>query len=73
MNLLSFTFYTALGAGLWNIILALFGYLAHGQADLINKYSKELGYAIILVVALVLIYFLIRFLIRRKKEVQTEK
>src|SRR5665647_2167421 len=39
MNYFSFLLYTALGAGIWNIILATMGYLAHGQQDMINKYS----------------------------------
>ena len=47
MNYFSFVLYTALGAGLWNCVLALMGYLAHGQQDLINKYSHELSYVFI--------------------------
>ena len=59
MNYLNFIFYTALGAGLWNCCLALLGYLAHGQQDMINKYSRELsfvfvGIGVILVVWLVI-------------------
>lgn len=42
MNLGVFVLFTALGATLWNIILALLGYLAHGQQDLIDKYNGEL-------------------------------
>lgn len=44
MNYFSFLLYTTLGAGLWNCVLALMGYLAHGQQDIINKYSHELSY-----------------------------
>jgi len=47
MNYISFLLYTALGAGLWNCVLALMGYLAHGQQDMINKYSHELSYVFI--------------------------
>jgi len=47
MNYLSFILFTALGAGLWNCCLALLGYLAHGQQDMINKYSHELSYVFI--------------------------
>lgn len=46
MNILTFSLFTILGAGIWNIVLALLGYLAQGQADLIDKYSHEIGYAI---------------------------
>lgn len=67
MNLISFILYTALGAGIWNIILAALGYIAHGQADLINKYSHEIGYILLAIVALVLIYFIVKKIVKRKK------
>lgn len=44
MNFGSFAFYTFIGSTLWNIILAAIGYLAHGNSDLISKYSKEIAY-----------------------------
>lgn len=46
MNLGVFVLFTSLGATLWNIILALLGYLAHGQQDLIDKYNGELKIAL---------------------------
>jgi membrane protein DedA with SNARE-associated domain len=67
MNYLSFLLYTALGAGLWNCVLALLGYLAHGQQDMINKYSHELSY-VFLVIGLVLAAWLIIKTIRKKKQ-----
>ena len=67
MNLVSFTIYTTLGACIWNIILALLGYIAHGQADLIDKYSHELSYAILGLIALIAIYYGIKFLRKKKK------
>ena len=66
MNLITFSIFTALGAGIWNIILALLGYLAHGQADLIDKYSHEIGYVFMaLVVVAGSIYILKQ--VRKKK------
>jgi len=47
MNFGSFLLYTFIGASLWNIVLAALGYIAHGNADLINQYSKELSYILI--------------------------
>ena len=44
MHFGSFFFYTFIGATIWNIILAAMGYFAHGNADVISKYSKELAY-----------------------------
>jgi len=67
MNMPSFLLYTTLGAGIWNCILALIGYLAHGQADLINKYSHELSVVFLVLVALAVVWFLIKALIKRKK------
>lgn len=65
MNLVSFTIYTALGATIWNSILALLGYIAHGQADLINKYSHEIGYAVMLIIGVIGLFYLIKYLRKR--------
>lgn len=73
MNLAAFTIYTLLGAGIWNIVLALLGYLAHGQADLIHEYSRELSYIILVLFIVAIAYFVIRYLIRRKKKKDLEK
>ena len=67
MNLGSFILYTTLGAGIWNCILAFIGYLAHGQADLINKYSHELSLVVLGLVGLGAIWFIAKTLIKRKK------
>ena len=67
MNYLSFALYTVLGAGLWNCILALLGYLAHGQQDLINKYSHQLSYVFI-ATGVILAGWLILKTVRRKKK-----
>lgn len=68
MNLFSFTLYTALGAIVWNVILALVGYIAHGQADLINEYSHELSVIILVLLALVVLFYLVKFLRKRSKK-----
>ncbi|MDR2847607.1 MAG: DedA family protein [Bacteroidales bacterium] len=43
----AFCIFTALGALIWNIILAALGYIAHGQMDVIKQYNSELGYALL--------------------------
>ena len=60
MNYFSFILYTTLGAGLWNCVLATLGYLAHGQQDLINKYSHELSYLFIVIGVLLLGWLIIK-------------
>ena len=67
MNLGSFILYTTLGAGIWNTILAFIGYLAHGQADLINKYNHELSIIMLVLVGLAAIWLIAKALIKRKK------
>ncbi len=66
MNYPSFLLYTALGAGLWNIVLALLGYLAGENRDLINTYSHELSYLFIAIAILLLIWLIVKTT-RKKK------
>lgn len=68
MNFFSFTLFTTLGAGIWNIILALLGYLAHGQADLIDKYSHEISNIILVLLAIVILIFVFRYFFKKKKK-----
>lgn len=62
-----FLFYTLLGAGIWNCVLALLGYIAHGQADLIDKYSHELSVAILVLLGFAILYFIAKKLIASAK------
>jgi len=68
MNFFSFTMYTTLGAVVWNSLLALLGYIAHGQADLIDKYNKELSVIVLAILGLVILYFLIKYLLKKSKK-----
>jgi membrane protein DedA with SNARE-associated domain len=58
MKMGSFLLYTTLGAFFWNTILATLGYLAHGQKDIINKYSHELTIFLVIGGVLFLIYLI---------------
>lgn len=60
--------YTFLGAFIWNTVLALLGYVAHGQADLIDKYNHELSIAILAIVGLVAVVFVIKKFVAAKKK-----
>lgn len=67
MKLSSFLLYTTLGAGIWNVILALIGYLIYRFTEIkttndvyvmATEYSHEIGYVII-AVAILVVGFLI--------------
>ena len=66
MPLIPFMLYTALGAGIWNVVLAVIGYIVGDNMDLINKYSHEMGYIILAIIALVATYYIIKKIINRK-------
>lgn len=70
MNLGSFTLYTALGAFVWNCILALLGYLAHlaGDKKVIAEYSHEISIGILALLAVVILFFVIRYFLKKRKK-----
>lgn len=65
MKMLPFILYTTLGAFIWNCILAVVGYVAHGQQDLIKKYAHELS-IILLGLGVLFVIYLIYKGIRKK-------
>lgn len=67
MHFGQFMLYTFLGAFIWNTVLALLGYIAHGQADLINQYSHELSIIILALVGVVVIYYVGKIVYKRIK------
>jgi membrane protein DedA with SNARE-associated domain len=68
MPLLPFMFFTVAGAGIWNIILAIVGYIAHGQADIIEHYSKEITYVMLFLGLLFALYLIYNGLFRKNKK-----
>ena len=68
MHFGQFMLYTFLGAFLWNTVLALLGYIAHGQADLINQYSHELSIIILALVGVVVVYYVGKMVYKRVKK-----
>lgn len=60
-----FLLYTFLGAFLWNTVLAVLGYVAHGQADLINEYSHELSIVLIALFGIGIAYVIIKHVCKR--------
>ena len=64
MNLPKFILFTAVGAGLWNVVLATMGYYLESVVPeeqliaTVTKYSHEIGYAIVAIVVLALGYLI---------------
>ena len=60
MNIAKFALYTAIGAGLWNAVLAALGYFLESVVPedqllaTVTKYSHEIGYGILAVVVIAL-------------------
>jgi len=68
MHFGQFLLYTFLGASIWNVVLALLGYIAHGQMELIHTYSHELSIAIMALLGIVVVYFVVKAIIKRIKK-----
>lgn len=64
MNIFKFSIYTALGAGLWSMILILLGYFIGENQELINQYLKQITFTIVI---LVIIFSIIYYKIKIKK------
>lgn len=73
MNIGSFVLYTTLGAGVWNIVLALIGYLAHGQADLIDKYNHELSIAMLVLVGAGIVWLVGKKIYDKRRKTKTDQ
>nr|MBP7472701.1 DedA family protein [Prevotella sp.] len=78
MHYWKFILYTTLGAGTWNCILAGLGWYLHSivpeeqLTDKISEYSEYIKFVIMALIAIALVYFMIKWLIKRRKNV-TEK
>ena len=70
MGLLPFTFFTFLGAALWNVVLALLGWLAYRAADpqVIERYSRQLSVIIVVLFCAAVAFFIVRAIIKKRKE-----
>lgn len=74
MKIHTFIAFTALGAGIWNTVLAALGYYLERivpEEELIStvtEYSHEIGYTIVAIVAVVLTVIIVRNKIKKKKQ-----
>jgi membrane protein DedA with SNARE-associated domain len=69
MNLLAFSFYTFLGAGIWNVILAILGVVLHQQKDIIIKYSHLIGYGMLAITVVVGSIYLYRYFRKKRNKI----
>lgn len=67
MPLVPFILFTALGAGIWNTILAVIGYIVGDNMDLVNRYSHEIGLIVLAIIAVAIIIYISKYLIKRRK------
>ena len=63
-----FLLFTFLGAFLWNTVLAILGYVAHGQAELINQYSHELSIVLIALFGIGIAYVAVKQILKLRKQ-----
>ena len=67
MNLAKFSFYTAIGAGIWVIVLVAVGYLVGSNEELISEYLKSATLIALISVAFIAIFYITRH--KRRKEI----
>ncbi|MBR8703433.1 DedA family protein [Porphyromonas levii] len=78
MRIAKFALFTALGAGVWNMLLATIGWYLQDVVPYdqlrtsVEHYSKPIGYAILAIVLLVLSYMLFKALSRPKVNITND-
>lgn len=70
MDLKAFAFYTALGAGIWNIILSALGYFLYSQKELLHQYYRHVSFVLLGLGVLFGIYLLIKVFSKGKPSSQ---
>ena len=67
MNLAKFSLFTALGAGIWVVVLVVLGYLVGSNEALISEYLKSATLIALVSVGLITLFYVVRY--RRRKEI----
>ncbi|RUM76723.1 MAG: DedA family protein [Sulfurovum sp.] len=70
MNVAKFSFYTALGAGIWVVVLVALGYLLGSNEALISQYLKSATLIALISVVLLTIFYIVRN--KRRKKILEE-
>ena len=66
MNIAKFSFYTALGAGIWVVVLVIVGYLVGSNEALISEYLKSATLVALISVILITVFYVVRNKKRRE-------
>jgi len=67
MNMTKFSFFTALGAGIWVVVLVAVGYLVGSNEELISQYLKSATLIALVCVILITIFYIVRH--NRRQEI----
>ena len=67
MNIAKFSFYTAIGAGIWVIVLVAVGYLVGSNEELISEYLKSATLIALISVVFITVFYVLRH--KRRKEI----
>ena len=67
MNIVKFSFYSGLGAGIWVIVLVALGYLLGSKEELISEYLKSATLIALISVVLITLFYIVRH--KRRKEI----
>ena len=67
MNIFKFSFFTALGAGIWVVVLVTIGYLVGSNEALISEYMKSATVIALVCVVLITVFYVMRN--KRRKEI----
>lgn len=70
MDMGHFILYTCLGAGVWNLVLFVAGYLLGQHRDKVIEYNHIFKLIVYGIIACVIVFFLVRYIIRRRKRVE---
>ena len=67
MHIAKFSFYTAIGAGIWVVVLVAVGYVVGSNQELISEYMKSATLIALVSVVLIIIFYIIRN--RRRRDI----